>query len=70
MSTAKLSGENTFPVALSRDGTIRADDVPPGTYRLSVQLEGASIDPMNSPRPPFGSLQKDIVVQQMICPSQ
>ena len=62
MSTAALSGESTFPFALSRDGTIRADDVPPGTYRLSVHLEGASIDPMNSPRPPFGSLEEDIVV--------
>jgi RNA polymerase sigma factor (sigma-70 family) len=61
-STATLSGEKSFPLALSRDGAIHADDVPPGTYRLSVQLEGASVDPLNSPRPPFGSLQEDIVV--------
>ena len=62
MSAAVLRGENTFPFALSRDGAIRADDAPPGTYKLSVQLERASIDPMNSPGPPFGSVQKDIVV--------
>ena len=40
MSTAKLSGENTFPFALSRDGAIRADDVPPGTYKLSGPVGG------------------------------
>ena len=36
-----------------------AEDV---SQAVTVQLEGASVDPLNSPRPPFGSLQEDIVV--------
>jgi hypothetical protein len=57
-----LQGEKKFPFALSKDGPIRADDVPPGTYTLSIQLETATIDPANLPKPAFGSVQKQITV--------
>ena len=62
MSQAFLQGEKKIPFSLSRDGAIRADDVPPGTLTLSLQLESANVDPMNVEKPPFGSLKKQIVV--------
>lgn len=62
LSTAFLQGEKKFPFALSKDGALRADDVPPGTYTLSIQLESVTIDPANLPKPAFGSLQKQITV--------
>ena len=62
MSEAALRGEKSFPCALSRDGALRADDIPPGTYNLSIQLESANIDPMNIHKPPFGSMQKEVIV--------
>jgi hypothetical protein len=62
MSTGMLRGESSFPCALCSDGALRADDIPPGTYTLSIELAGASIDPNNFPRPPFGSLQKEVIV--------
>jgi RNA polymerase sigma factor (sigma-70 family) len=62
MSTAFLKGEKKIPFAFSKDGVLRADDVAPGNYTLSIQLEGATVDPANSPRPPFGSLQKEVTV--------
>jgi RNA polymerase sigma factor (sigma-70 family) len=62
MSAATLRGEKSFPCALSRDGALRADDIAPGAYTLSIELAGASIDPNNSPRPPFGTLQKEVIV--------
>ena len=62
MSTASLQGEKKFPFALSRDGTIRADDVPPGTYTVSIELEKPSVSPPGFPRVPVASLQKQITV--------
>jgi hypothetical protein len=61
-SAGSLQGEKKFPFALSKDGAIRADDVPPGTYTLSIQLEGATIDPQNFQKPPFGSVQRQVTV--------
>jgi hypothetical protein len=63
MSTAFLQGEKKFPFALSKDGALRADDVAPGNYTLSIQLESATVDPQNYHKPPFGSLQKGVTVQ-------
>jgi uncharacterized GH25 family protein len=60
-SEASLQGQNKLPFALFKDGAIRADDVPPGTYTLSIQLAGATADPMNFPKT-FGSLQKEVIV--------
>jgi hypothetical protein len=62
MSTAFLQAEKNIPFACSKDGALRADDVAPGNYTLSIQLEGATVDPANSPRLPFGSLQKEVTV--------
>jgi RNA polymerase sigma factor (sigma-70 family) len=62
MSTAFLQGEKKIPFAFSKDGVLRADDVAPANYALSIQLEGATVDPANSPRPQFGSLQKEVTV--------
>lgn len=62
MSTALLQGEKTFPFALSKDGTIRADDVPPETYKLSIRLARTSLEPLLPDRPPFGSLEEEVVV--------
>lgn len=62
MSAASLQGERGFPFALSRDGTMRADDVAPGTYTLSIQLESGTVEPVLFPRPQFGSLQKQVIV--------
>ena len=61
MSEGSLSGKNKFPFALSRDGTIRADDVPPGTYKLSVELKFVSSMPLQYQKT-FGSVQRDVVV--------
>jgi RNA polymerase sigma factor (sigma-70 family) len=61
-STAFLKGEKQFPFGLSKDGILRADDVAPGTYTLSIQLESATIGPANYQKPPFGSLQKEVTV--------
>ncbi len=60
-SQASLQGKEKFPFALSKDGTIRADDVPPGTYTLSIDLQNPSATPLMSSKT-FGSLQKEIVV--------
>jgi hypothetical protein len=62
MSTAFLKGEKQFPFGLSKDGVLRADDVAPGKYTLSIQLESANLDPANVQKPPFGSLQKEVTV--------
>jgi len=61
MSAASLQGQNKFPFALSKDGAIRADDVPPGTYTLSIQLQSATVGPPPSDKT-FGSLQKEVIV--------
>jgi RNA polymerase sigma factor (sigma-70 family) len=62
MSTAFLQGEGKFPFALSKDGTLRADDVAPGNYALSIQLERAAAGPQVHGDNPFGSLQKEATV--------
>jgi RNA polymerase sigma factor (sigma-70 family) len=62
MSEASLQGEKKFPFALSKDGAIRADDVPPGTYALSIQLARAAVNQQVFPTDPFGSLQKQVIV--------
>jgi hypothetical protein len=62
MSTAFLKGEKQFPFGLSKDGVLRADDVAPGTYTLSIQLERANLDPANVQKPPLGALQKEVTV--------
>jgi RNA polymerase sigma factor (sigma-70 family) len=64
MSEGSLSGKIKYPFALSRDGALRADDVPPGTYTLSVALRLASANPLSDPLNPkfFGSLQKQVVI--------
>jgi RNA polymerase sigma factor (sigma-70 family) len=61
MSEASLKGKNKFPFALSKDGTMRADDVPPGTYTLSVELKVPSDLSQGFPKT-FGSVQKQVVV--------
>jgi RNA polymerase sigma factor (sigma-70 family) len=62
MSTASLQGEKKFPFALSKLGALRADDVAPGNYTLSIQLERANADPQVFGSLPFGSLQKQVTV--------
>jgi RNA polymerase sigma factor (sigma-70 family) len=62
MSTGFLKGEKQYPFGLSKDGLLHADDVAPGTYTLSIQLESANLDPANVQKPPIGSLQKEVTV--------
>jgi len=50
-----------FPAALSKDGSIRADDVPPGSYTLVIELKSAAADPVQVSKL-FGSLRKEITV--------
>jgi len=50
-----------FPAALSKDGSIRADDVPPGSYTLVIELKSAAADPVQFSKL-FGSLRKEITV--------
>ena len=50
-----------FPAALSRDGSIRADDVPPGSYTLVIELKSAAADPLQFSKL-FGSLSKTVTV--------
>src|SRR6185312_1018752 len=61
MSEGSLIGKNKYPFALSKDGTIHADDVPPGTYKLSIELKLVSAQP-NMYQKTFGTLEKQIVV--------
>ena len=61
-SQAFLEGTNKFPFALAKDGSLRADDVPPGTYTLSIELEPATANPQLYSTKPFGSMRKEIVV--------
>jgi RNA polymerase sigma factor (sigma-70 family) len=61
MSEGSLSGGKKYPFALSRDGAIRADDVPPGTYTLSIELRAVSAYPLMNQKT-FASLQKKIIV--------
>jgi hypothetical protein len=61
LSEGSLSGKNKYPFALSRDGTIHADDVPPGIYTLYISLKAASAAPLMEEKT-FGSVQKQIVV--------
>ena len=61
MSEGSLLGKNKYPFALSRDGSIRADDVPPGTYQLSVELKLVTPSPQLF-QTTFGSVQKEVVV--------
>ena len=61
MSTASLQDETAFPFALSKDGAMRADDVPPGTYTLSIQLGRATASPQVLLKP-LGTLQKQVTV--------
>lgn len=60
-SQAALEGANRFPFALSRDGTIRAEDVPPGNYTLVVELTGATANPQIFDKA-FGELREEVVV--------
>jgi hypothetical protein len=60
-SAASLQGENRFPFALSKNGAIRAEDVPPGTYTLSIRLRRATVDPQVFSEA-FGSLQKEVIL--------
>jgi RNA polymerase sigma factor (sigma-70 family) len=60
-SQAFLQGKDKIPLALSEDGSIRADDVPPGTYTLSVDLQASTPEPFLEPKT-FGSLQKQITI--------
>jgi RNA polymerase sigma factor (sigma-70 family) len=60
-SQATLQGKDKFPFALGTEGTIRADDVPPGTYTLAIDMQGATVSPIMYPKP-FGSLQKQITI--------
>jgi len=50
-----------FPAALSKDGSFRADDVPPGSYTLVIELKSAAADPVQFSKL-FGSLRKEITV--------
>jgi hypothetical protein len=61
MSSAMLKGTNSFPFAMSKDGAIRADDVPPGTYTLAIDLRSPSAEPLMYSKT-FGSLQQEVVV--------
>lgn len=61
-SAATLKGDKEFPFALSQDGTIRADDVPPGTYKLSIELANAITQWDFHRHPPIGLLEEKVVV--------
>jgi hypothetical protein len=61
-STASLQGAKKYPFALSKGGALRADDVAPGNYTLSIQLERANADPQVLGNLPFGSLEKQVTV--------
>lgn len=74
-SSASLKGEKEYPFAFSQDGTLRADDVPPGTYKLSIRLANAvnewyfnkrpiPYSPMQTPeqQSPIGTLEEEVVV--------
>jgi len=50
-----------FPAALSKDGSIRAEDVPPGNYTLVIELNSAAADPVQFSKL-FGSLRKEVTV--------
>jgi hypothetical protein len=60
-SQALIEGTNKFPFAISKGGTMRADDVPPGKYTLSIQIQSVSANPVPFGKT-FGSLQKEIIV--------
>lgn len=65
MSEAVLTdSKRGFPFALSKDGAMRAEDVPPGTYTLSIHLDAASVIPQEQlgNEKTFGSLEKQVVV--------
>ena len=53
--------QTLIPFSLSKDGSIRADDVPPGNYILSVELAGASANPIQFSKP-FGSIKMPVTV--------
>jgi RNA polymerase sigma factor (sigma-70 family) len=55
------NGHAKFPFAFWPDGTIRADDVPPGTYTLEIELFAATPDPINMEKR-LGSLKQKLVV--------
>jgi hypothetical protein len=61
-STASLQGTKKFPFALSKDGALRADDVAPGNYALSIQLQRVTADLQVLGNLPFGSLEKQVTV--------
>jgi hypothetical protein len=50
-----------FPAALSKDGSIRADDVPAGSYTLVIELKSAAADPVQFSKL-FGSLRKQVII--------
>ena len=62
-SSASLKGEKVYPFALSQDGALRADDVPPGTYKLSIRLANA-INGWYFNKYPSRSTQKEIAAMQ------
>jgi len=64
MSEASLSSKTKYPFALSRDDSLRADDIPPGIYTLSISLRAATANPLMNPLNPkmFGSLQMQVVI--------
>jgi len=70
-------GAHVFPMSVNPDGTLSADDVPPGTYTLSAMailpgLPGKSLDLMNASEitvtvpadPPTGQLNAGTVEMQ------
>jgi len=50
-----------FPIALSKDGSLRADDVPPGSYALAIELASPAANPVQFSKP-FGSLNRQVNV--------
>jgi len=53
--------QTKFPSAFQPNGAIRADDAPPGTYTLEIELLASTPDPINM-RKSLGSLEQRVIV--------
>jgi hypothetical protein len=50
-----------FPFAFQVDGTIRADDAPPGNYILKIELRAATPNPNNEEKS-LGAIEQKVII--------
>lgn len=54
----------TYVLGFQRDGSFRAEDVPPGTYELRIQATKPLDDPLSRPPEELASLTKEVTVPE------